>query len=348
MRSPSLWTFIGTLAITTILLTIIDFGDRDGLLAILPHLGRIMGAVFALIFSVGIYITQRQEYLAPNIPLFDRKSLVYILTFCMSVMLPLATAVAKLEGYIFQVLVIVCLGLCAFCLGFIPIAFECFRDRFRPVRVFSFYYRKAMRNLEESTVWTVAWGCIEQMYRICISMPREDVDAFSGGADRIIRLLGAGVDEMEERQLKEIAIRGRKGVDTNEWIRMVKSRIMGIGRAVVDRPSAYERVAVQIIKGRGLSELPRHVLEMALGLCVYADRKNEQESLEKVLIYLLEWCEEKEVSRDAISVLRHLNNQDSLKRMIDYFRLLDDKYEKYFSKVALIGNGPRYTTTVGS
>lgn len=328
---------------------VVDFRAAKPLLVtILPYLGTTMGTAFAFIFSIGIYVKRRYEELTSyKMPLFSENILAYILFFCSSIILPFSTYVTRFEGIILDILVIICFGSSLFSLSLVPFVFEHFRRRLSPTGVVYFLRDKALRNIEKTTDrsdrwehlpdWSEAWRCILEMERICMLLYREEVDAFSNGVEMILRLLGTGAEVMREKSIPAIIINAveRK---LQRWIEMVGTRVAWIGQKAVDNPLAYERVALQIMRGGGLrKEMFRQTIyHLNAFLCTCADQHNQRESLRKVVYYFLPWCFRNDISKDELLFLIRLTNFSVVFSVINEDLRSDKEREQYFLQIGLI------------
>jgi len=295
-----------------------------------------MAGSFAFIFSIGIYLTQRSEKISYSlIPLFNKKILLYFLLFTISIILPFITYITTFEDYVFKLLFILCFGLLTLCLSLIPLVFESIRKRYQPQEVYEFLTKKAINNIETSKDYYESWQYILHIDAICRSLfKEEEIDLFSRCMNRFFRILRKGVEMYE--QGKEITF-NEKDLPLNEWIRRIETRIIWIGEGVVENSLAFERVLINIISNRWLSnERPSDVFSMSYHLCSYADRKNQNESLEKGLYYLFLWCIQTNCTKEKMDFFKQFKNKDSVRNVVNILRIQNVNFDNFFRRMDLL------------
>lgn len=253
----------------------------------LIQLGRVMGGAFAFTFSIGTYLAKQSEDIQPrDMPLFTNFILIYIVFFAFITISPFIISSLNIMGVLFFILVLGCFILSFFCLAYIPFAYEMIRTKYYPGDVLSYLQTAAVTNIEKSKDYTASWRSVIEITRVCNKIYKYDVDLFSNGIGRLINILQRGVELYEER--KEIYL-NNKEIEINEWIRLLRVRIMWLGQEVIEYPLAFERIIVQV---RYLMKYPEIIFDICYFLCDFAHQKGQQESLEKGLYYFKPWCEQ--------------------------------------------------------
>jgi len=151
--------------------------------------------------------------------------------------------------------------------------------------VLDFLHQAAIKNIEKTQDYTPSWQHTIDITRICTSNYREDVDLFASGIRHLSRILNRGNELYNQRNIIEL---NGKEIPVSEWVRRLRTRIIWIGQEVIDHPLAFERVIVESI--HHLRDKPNEIFQICYFLCRYAQKKGEEESLEKGLHYFIPWC----------------------------------------------------------
>lgn len=276
---------LGILSVIFLLAYVVLFiSDIEKIRDTLPYLGQLMGGAFAFIFSIGVYSSSRfDRFKTHSMPLFTPKMLVYFLGFTVSIILPFINYFSTFNSILFKYFVIFSFFIALICLAFIPLVFVSIRNRYEPRGVLRFLRDNAVKYIENSNDYTPSWSHVTEIHRICMIIYEEEVDTFALGIRCLRSIMIKGVEKFNERNK---IIFNNEEIPLSEWSRKMRVRIIWIGQKVVDNPSAFERVIVEIARSKKLLKIcPSDIPKIVSTLCKYAKEKDQKESLERVLFY---------------------------------------------------------------